>query len=63
MLPTSMSLRCSLSDVAWLIARIVAAEATAYAIPMIASCGMRAWRILHRREDRGAEKVNARPVQ
>jgi hypothetical protein len=29
MLPTSMSLRCSLSEVALLIARIVAAEATA----------------------------------
>ena len=42
MLPTSMSLRCSASPVAWLIARITAADATAYEMPMIASCGMRA---------------------
>src|SRR6188768_2345925 len=42
MFPTSMSFRCSLSDVALLMARMVAAEATAYVMPMIASCGMRA---------------------
>ena len=29
MLPTSMSFRCSLSEVAWLMARMEAAEATA----------------------------------
>ena len=42
MLPTSMSFRCSLSEVALLMARMVAAEATAYEMPMMASCGMRA---------------------
>ena len=53
MFPTSMSFRCSLSDVALLIARIAAAEATAYEMPMIASCGMRARRL------RTVEKIAA----
>src|SRR5215471_17100451 len=44
-LPTSMSFRCSPSEVDLLNARIVAAEATAYEMPMIASCGIRAWRL------------------
>ena len=42
MLPTSMSFRCSLSALDLLIARIAAAEATAYEMPMIASWGIRA---------------------
>ena len=63
MLPTSMSLRCSLSEVALLMARIDAAEATAYAMPMIASCGMRA-RLLRIVENTKAPRnVNARLTQ
>src|SRR3954466_4546079 len=41
-LPTSMSLRCSPSELDLLSARIVAADATAYEMPMMASCGIRA---------------------
>jgi hypothetical protein len=40
-----MSFRCSPSELDLLSARIVAAEATAYEMPMIASCGIRAWRL------------------
>ena len=63
MLPTSMSFRCSLSEVALLIARIAAADATAQQIPMIAS-----WRDA-RVPDRIVENttapmnVNARLIQ
>jgi hypothetical protein len=41
MLPTSMSFRCSACAVDLLIARMEAAEATAYVMPMMASWGMR----------------------
>jgi hypothetical protein len=40
-----MSLRCSACEVDFDIARMEAADATAYAIPMIASCGIRVFRI------------------
>ena len=63
MFPTSMSLRCSLSDVAWLMARIVAADATAYAMPMTASWGIRAWRTRTVEKIAAPMNVNARPVQ
>ena len=63
MLPTSMSLRCSLSEVALLMARIAAAEATAYAMPMIASCGIRARRDLIVEKTAAPTKVKARLIQ
>ena len=63
MLPTSMSLRCSPSEVALLIARIVAADATAYAMPMIASCGMRARRLRMVENRTAPRKVKARLTQ
>ncbi len=44
MLPTSISLRCSVSCVALDITRIATAAETAYTIPMMASCGMRVFR-------------------
>ena len=40
MFPTSMFCRCSASPVALLNVRMTAADATAYEMPMIASCGM-----------------------
>ena len=44
MLPTSISLRCSVSCVALDIRRMATAADTAYTMPMIASCGMRVFR-------------------
>src|SRR5262245_170278 len=63
-LPTSMSFRCSPSDEDLLSARIVAADATAYEMPMIASCGMRECLLLRMVEKIPAPmKVNSRLVQ
>ena len=59
MLPTSMSFRCSACEVDLLIARIAAAEATAYEMPMIASCGMRARRL--RIVEKIAAPMNVKP--
>jgi hypothetical protein len=53
MFPTSMSFKCSVSPVALLIARIAAAEETAYVMPMNASKGIRA------RRERTSEKISA----
>src|SRR5262249_5255726 len=62
-LPTSMSLRCSPSDVDLLSARIVAAEATAYEMPMIASCGIRACRLRTNEKMPAPMNVNRRLIQ
>src|SRR4051812_24418225 len=53
MFPTNMSLRCSVSPVALLIAKMAAADAIAYEMPMNASSGMR------RRFERTREKISA----
>src|SRR6267143_3565735 len=63
MLPTSMSLRCSLSEVALLMARIEAADATAYEMPMIASWGMRARRARMVEKMAAPTKVKASEIQ
>src|SRR3954471_22393625 len=62
-LPTSMSFRCSPSDDDLLNARIVAADATAYEMPMIASCGIRACRLRTNEKMPAPMKVNSRLVQ
>ena len=63
MFPTSMSLRCSLSDVALLMARMAAADATAYEMPMMASWGMRARRLRMVEKMAAPTKVKARLIQ
>ena len=63
MFPTSMSLRCSASRVALLIARMEAAEATAYEMPMMASWGMRALRLRTIEKTAAPRNVKARLTQ
>src|SRR5205085_8890001 len=58
-----MSFRCSVSPVALLIARIAVAEATAYAIPMKASCGICPRRVRAKANIAAPSKVKARLSQ
>src|SRR5256714_9167761 len=63
MFPTSISLRCSVSPVALLISKMAIAEATEYAIPMNASCGMWPRRVRASAKIPAPKKVNPRLIQ